>query len=84
VAEIISYASRVLDTNRPKIETYLAIKYGITLGVNGSTDYFDSDGEIIWNSINNIGYNYNIAGIGKDVASDLYQNSLKAVMIPMK
>jgi hypothetical protein len=79
VAEIISYASRVLDTNRPKIETYLAIKYGITLGVNGiSTDYFDSDGEIIWNSINNIGYNYNIAGIGKDVASDLYQKQSKS------
>jgi len=27
---------------------------------------------------NNAGFNYNIAGIGKDVASDLYQNSLKA------
>jgi hypothetical protein len=79
VAEVISYASRVLDANRPKIESYLAIKYGITLGVNGiSTNYLDSGGNIIWNISNNAGYNYNIAGIGKDVASDLYQKQSKS------
>ena len=79
VAEVISYASRVLDVNRPKIETYLAIKYGITLGVNGtSKNYLDSGGNIIWNSTNNTGFNYNITGIGKDVASDLYQKQSKS------
>ncbi|SFF34815.1 LamG-like jellyroll fold domain-containing protein [Flavobacterium xueshanense] len=79
VAEIISYASRVLDGNRPKIESYLAIKYGITLGVNGtSINYLDSAGNIIWNTATNAGYNYNIAGIGKDVASDLYQKQSKS------
>ena len=79
VAEIISYASRVLDANRPKIETYLAIKYGITLGVNGtSKNYLDSGGTIIWDVTANSGYNYNITGIGKDVASDLYQKQSKS------
>ncbi|MFE3870469.1 LamG-like jellyroll fold domain-containing protein [Flavobacterium sp. ZS1P70] len=79
VAEIISYASRVLDGNRPRIETYLAIKYGITLGVNGtSKNYLDSGGNILWNISNNAGFNYNIAGIGKDVASDLYQKQSKS------
>ncbi|MBP2284733.1 hypothetical protein H4V97_003051 [Flavobacterium sp. CG_23.5] len=79
VAEIISYASRVLDGNRPKIESYLAIKYGITLGINGtSTNYLDSAGSIIWNTTTNAGFNYNIAGIGKDVASDLYQKQSKS------
>ncbi|HLF51995.1 LamG-like jellyroll fold domain-containing protein [Flavobacterium sp.] len=79
VAEIISYASRVLDVNRPKIETYLAIKYGITLGLNGtSQNYLDSGGNIIWDISNNAGFNYNIAGIGKDVASDLYQKQSKS------
>jgi hypothetical protein len=77
VAEI-SYASRVLDGNRPKIETYLAIKYGITLGINGTTkNYINLGGWCIWD-ITNVGgdynFNYNIAGIGRDVASDLYQN----------
>ncbi|MFE3866519.1 LamG-like jellyroll fold domain-containing protein [Flavobacterium sp. LS2P90] len=82
VAEIISYASRVLEGNRPKIETYLAIKYGITLGVNGfSKNYIDSGGNTIWNIApdnNGFTFNYNIAGIGKDVASDLYQKQSKS------
>ena len=79
VAEVISYASRVLDENRPKIETYLAIKYGITLGVNGtSKNYIDSGGTIIWNVATNTGFNYNIAGIGRDVDSDLYQKQSKS------
>ncbi|MBP6181698.1 LamG-like jellyroll fold domain-containing protein [Flavobacterium sp.] len=80
VAEVISYASRVPDADRPKIETYLAIKYGITLGVNGtSKNYVDSGGNIIWNSTNNSGFNYNIAGIGRNVGSDLYQKQSKSI-----
>jgi len=79
VAEVLSYASRVLDGNRPKIETYLAIKYGITLGINGtSKNYQNSNGDIIWNIASNIGFNFNIAGIGRDVASDLYQKQSKS------
>ena len=79
VAEILSYAARVPDADRPKIETYLAIKYGITLGVNGtSKNYVDSGGNIIWNSANNAGFNYNIAGIGRNVDSDLYQKQSKS------
>ncbi|WP_367753907.1 LamG-like jellyroll fold domain-containing protein [Flavobacterium sp. WC2430] len=79
VAEVLSYASRVLDSNRPKIETYLAIKYGITLGINGtSKNYINSAGGIIWNSTTNTGFNYNIAGIGRDIGSDLYQKQSKS------
>ena len=78
VAEIISYASRVPDEDRIKIETYLALKYGITLGVNGtSKNYVDSGGNIIWNVTNNAGFNYDIAGIGRNVDSDLYQKQSK-------
>jgi len=80
VAEVISYAYRVPDADRPKIETYLALKYGITLGINGtSTNYLDSGGNIIWNSTNNAGFNYNIAGIGRNVDSDLYQKQSKSI-----
>lgn len=79
VAEIISYASRVPDVDRPKIETYLAIKYGITLGVNGtSKNYVDSGLNIIWDVATNAGFNYNVAGIGKDFGSDLYQKQSKS------
>jgi len=80
VAEIISYASRVPDADRIKIETYLAIKYGITLGINGtSKNYVDTGGNIIWNVTNNTGFNYNIAGIGSNADSDLDQKQSKSI-----
>lgn len=84
IAEIVSYntrksdASLVLDHNR--IQSYLAIKYGITLGVNGtSQDYADSDGKVIWDQSANAGYNYDITGIGRDDVSELNQKQSRSV-----
>jgi hypothetical protein len=81
IAEIITFSSRQNDTSiRPKIESYLAIKYGITLGVNGtSMDYVNSAGTKIWDVTANAGFNYDIAGIGQDDASKLYQKQSKSV-----
>lgn len=42
VAEIIDYSSRLSDTDRQKIESYLAIKYGMTLN-NWTTNYIASN-----------------------------------------
>ncbi|MDX1830132.1 MAG: LamG-like jellyroll fold domain-containing protein [Lutibacter sp.] len=80
VAEILTFAERVPNTDRPKIETYLAVKYGITLGVNGtSKDYINSAGTKIWDVAANTGFNYNIAGIAKDSVSDLNQKQSKSI-----
>ncbi|WGD34158.1 LamG-like jellyroll fold domain-containing protein [Olleya sp. YS] len=84
VVEVISFSSRKNDANltdeRNKIQSYLAIKYGITLGVNGiSQDYVASDGTVIWDTSANAGYNYDIAGIGRDDNSDLIQKQSKSV-----
>lgn len=76
IAEIITYSSRKNDAaERRHIESYLAIKYGITLGVNGiSQNYQDSNSNIIWNtSSGGGGFNYDIAGLGRDDASQLNQ-----------
>lgn len=88
IAEVITYSSRKNDTDltqeRNRIQSYLAIKYGITLGVNGtSQDYVDSSGALIWD-INtgvpaNDVFNYDIAGIGRDDASALNQKQSKSV-----
>lgn len=70
--EVICYNSRNNDTNRNRIETYLALKYGITLGVNGtSVNYVSSNGTNIYSASS--GFNYNIAGIGRDDNSGLNQ-----------
>ncbi|PCE63528.1 DUF7507 domain-containing protein [Sediminicola luteus] len=82
VAELLVYNS-VLSTNqRQRVESYLALKYGITLNANtnnqlgsvvGNTnyDYRDSQGVIIWNR--NSQYRYGISGLAKDVFFGLDQ-----------
>ena len=85
IAEVITYSSTQNDGDasqaRNRIQSYLAIKYGITLGLNGtSQDYVNSDGTVIWDqSANSAAYNYDIAGIGRDNASELNQKQSSSV-----
>ncbi|MBT8270749.1 MAG: choice-of-anchor D domain-containing protein, partial [Bacteroidia bacterium] len=84
VAEVITYRSRLVDTDltqaRNRVQSYLAIKYGITLGVNGtSQDYVNSNGTVIWDQSVNAGFNYDIAGIGRDDNSNLLQKQSSSV-----
>lgn len=68
-------------TQRNRIETYLAVKYGITLDQSSPINYTDSEGTIIFNTTNaaSIGgyleYNMDIAGIGRDDDSEFIQTS---------
>jgi hypothetical protein len=64
IAEAIVMSERVSTQDRQIIESYLAIKYGITL----NNDYYLSNGTTrTWNRGANSGdYNNNIAGIGRD------------------
>ncbi|MCP4441217.1 MAG: hypothetical protein GY810_20115, partial [Aureispira sp.] len=64
-AEIAVYGNTPSNANRNKIESYLALKYGITLGHN----YTNATGAVIWDRTTNTGYNNDIAGIGKDANS---------------
>ena len=80
VGEIITFSSRATDIQRSNIQSYLAIKYGITLGVNGtSMNYTNSAGTTIWDATANVGYNYDITGIGRDDLSKLNQKQSKSV-----
>ncbi len=61
IAEVIIYSTDITSTERMMIETYLAIKYGITL----NHDYLASDGTTtIWTTGG--GFDNDIAGIGRD------------------
>lgn len=77
IAEIIFYSSTPSAANLNKIESYLAIKYGWTRGGNAGTaatyNYLSSAGTTIWNKTTNTGFNNDIAGIGRDDASALFQ-----------
>ncbi|WP_425550355.1 hypothetical protein, partial [Chryseobacterium ginsengisoli] len=75
IAEIVIYNS-AQPSGRQQIESYLALKYGITKAGNytssGTTYTF-------WNATTNTGYNNNIAGIGRDDNSALYQRQSMSI-----
>ena len=81
VAEIFTFAERLTNANRQKVESYLAIKYGITLGSSNEAekDYVNSFDTKIWDITVNSSYNYNVAGIGRDSISDLNQKQSKTI-----
>ncbi len=80
IAEMVVYNKKLTVDERDKVESYFAIKYGFTLGINGtSQDYVDSDGIVIWDQSDNIGYNYNVTGIGRDDASGLEQKQSRTI-----
>lgn len=75
VMEVILWDRDLSVSDRRKVETYFGLKYGITLGMNGTSMNYISptSGNIIWNSSINSGYNYDIAGISRSDVSALSQ-----------
>jgi predicted esterase len=76
VAEVIYYLdATITPAQQNKIESYLALKYGLTLGgttvPNPAQNYTSSNSTIIWNA--NTTYQNDVFGIGRDDASGLNQ-----------
>lgn len=77
VGEVIVYDNELSTTDRSKVNSYLAIKWGITMGSTASTvDYLSSDGTSIWTGSGT--YQNDIAGIGRDDKSCLEQKQSKS------
>lgn len=77
IAEAI-YFNRVLTAQeRQQINSYLAIKYGTTLGT-GSTAYLASNGTAVYPA--DATFKNNIAGIGRDDTTTLYQKQSKSTV----
>tara|TARA_R110001592_G_scaffold62235_10_gene190309 strand:+ start:2472 stop:8108 length:5637 start_codon:yes stop_codon:yes gene_type:complete len=80
IAELISYSVRPDDTNEHiRIQSYLAIKYGITLDQGTAQNYLNSSSSVIWNATDNSSYKNDIAGIGRDDDSCFEQKQSKSV-----
>jgi hypothetical protein len=63
MAEVIGYSAAMSTANRSKVESYLAIKYGLTLNHNYTADISGSD-ETVYDTT---GFSNDIAGVGKDI-----------------
>lgn len=69
IPELLVYSRVLTPFERLKIETYLAIKYGVSL----SNSYIGSDDKLIWDWNANTTYNNRITGIMRDDISGLNQ-----------
>ncbi len=90
IAEIIVYNQLLTPASTLRqIESYLAIKYGVTLSNNtdgdanvleaGEGDYVASNGTVFWDADEVSGFQNNVAGIGRDDATCLNQLQSKSV-----
>lgn len=74
INEVVYYPWTLNATERQKVNSYLAIKWGITLDQTTATDYLASNGTTMWNSTTAAGtYKNAITGIGRDDCGALYQ-----------
>ncbi|MFT3702014.1 MAG: T9SS type A sorting domain-containing protein [Agriterribacter sp.] len=69
--EVIHYPWALSTTEQQKINSYLSIKWGITLDQTTPTAYLSADGTTTWAA--DATYKYDITGIGRDDCSALNQ-----------
>lgn len=67
--EFIAYNRLLTPLERRQVDTYLAIKYGLTMPVS----YMGSGGQLLWDFNGNTGYNHRLTAVYRDNASGLYQ-----------
>lgn len=69
--ELIYFPRILSKIEKEKVETYLSIKYGIS--ISGNFDYRNSKGDKIWDAKESSSFANNITGVGRDDAYELYQ-----------
>lgn len=86
IAEVITYDTYLSDADVNKVESYLAVKYGITLSQSNTftvpampVNYRSAGGTVIWDGTANTGYGKCITGIGRDDISALVQKQSRSV-----
>jgi len=78
IAEIIAFSGAVPEQDR--VETYLALKYGITLGsTSNAINYINPSGSVIWEGSNT--YQNDVAGLGSDGAYGLNQKVSSSINV---
>lgn len=93
MGEVVIYSDDLNATDQRKVESYLAIKYGLTLGQDNNNDgtpnqtlsgsikegdYISANGTIIWDREDYLSYYFDVAGIGRDDKSCLQQLQSKS------
>ena len=79
IAEVIAYRGVLSSVQTQQVESYLGLKYGLSLDQTTATDYLASDGASkMWDATASAGYTNGITGIGRDDNSGLAQKQSKS------
>ena len=70
VAEVVYYAERLGNATLRKVQSQLAVRYGITLG---PVSYLDGAGHHIWEYADSGLYHHRVTGVGIDTLTELRQ-----------
>lgn len=66
IAEVLVYNRVLSEKAKNIVESYLALKYGITLISQSAPQYVGGNGQLLWDGLREPEFNFRIAGIGKD------------------
>ncbi|MFD2034655.1 hypothetical protein ACFSKL_07645 [Belliella marina] len=75
IMEVIWYSRALTPNEQSRVNSYLAIKNGVTL----SEDYLNSDSDVVFSLTANTGYTENIFGLGFNAVSGLTQRQAKSI-----
>ena len=75
--ELIIYNKALNASERQKVASYLAIKYGFTLDATSNGSYCNSVGDTIWDANTNPAYHNDVIALAHDAASGLHQAQSK-------
>lgn len=70
VAEILYFDRRLNNKMLRRVQSALAIRYGITLG---PVNYVDGEGDVVWRYADSGLYHHRVTGIGRDSTYSLHQ-----------
>lgn len=70
IPELIAYNRLLTPLERRQVDSYLAIKYGLSLPVS----FIGSNGQLLWDYASDTEYNNRITALYRDNASGLYQS----------
>ena len=62
IAEVMYFDRRLDNAALIRVQSALAVKYGVTLG---PVDYVDGHGDVIWKFVNGM-YHHRVTGVGRD------------------
>lgn len=79
IAEVIAYRGGLSNAQIQQVESYLGLKYGLSLDQSTATDYLASDGVTkMWEAAVSLEYKNDISGIGRDDQSGLNQKQARS------